>query len=63
MGFNFRKSIKVGPARVNLSKSGVGFSVGTKGARVSRSARGKTKASVSLFGTGLTYSKTLGKKK
>lgn len=62
MGFNFRKSIKIGPARVNLSKSGVGFSIGTKNARVSRSAKGKTKASVSLGG-GVTYSKTLGKKK
>lgn len=63
MGFSFRKSIKIGPACVNLSKSGVGFSVGTKRARVSRSAKGKTRASVSLFGSGLTYSKTLGKKK
>ena len=34
MGFYIRKAIKLGPIRVNLSKSGVGVSVGTKGVRV-----------------------------
>ena len=33
MGFYFRKSFKVGPARINLSKSGIGWSIGTKGFR------------------------------
>ncbi|HWP59686.1 MAG TPA: DUF4236 domain-containing protein [Candidatus Acidoferrales bacterium] len=41
MGFYIRKSIKLGPLRVNLSKSGVGFSAGVKGARVGVDARGK----------------------
>ena len=40
MGFSFRKSIKFGPLRVNLSKSGVGLSAGVKGARVSSGPRG-----------------------
>lgn len=39
MGFNFRKSIKIGPARVNLSKSGVGYSVGAGGLRYTKSAK------------------------
>ena len=40
MGFSFRKSIRFGPLRLNLSKSGVGLSAGVKGARVSRGPRG-----------------------
>ena len=38
MGFNFRKSFKLGPAHVNVSKSGVGYSIGTKGFRFTKSA-------------------------
>ncbi|MGI9460087.1 MAG: DUF4236 domain-containing protein [Pirellulales bacterium] len=41
MGFYIRKSFKVGPARINLSKRGVGGSVGVKGARVGVNAKGK----------------------
>jgi len=33
MGFYLRKSIRLGPIRLNLSKSGVGFSAGVKGLR------------------------------
>ena len=62
MGFNFRKSIKIGPARINLSKSGVGYSVGTKGLRVSKSAKGKTRMTAKMAGTGISYSKSLGGK-
>ena len=40
MGFSFRKSIKLGPLRVNLSKSGIGLSAGVRGARVSKGPRG-----------------------
>ena len=43
MGFNFRKSFKLGPARVNVTKSGVGYSVGTKGFRFTKSAGRKKK--------------------
>jgi hypothetical protein len=31
MGFIYRKSVNLGPFRVNLSKSGVGYSVGWTG--------------------------------
>lgn len=41
MGWNFRKSIKVGPARINLSKSGVGYSVGADGVRYTKRAGSK----------------------
>lgn len=40
MGFYFRKSVKLGPMRLNFSKSGVGVSAGVKGARVSVGPRG-----------------------
>ena len=41
MGFNFRKSFKLGPARINLSKSGVGYSVGAGGVRYTKSPKRK----------------------
>ena len=31
MGLRFRKSKKLGPFRINFSKSGIGYSVGGKG--------------------------------
>ncbi len=40
MGFYLRKSFSFGPARVNLSNSGLGLSVGVKGARLSVGPRG-----------------------
>jgi hypothetical protein len=39
-----RKSVKFGPCRVNLSKSGVGTSFGVKGLRVGVNSKGKTYA-------------------
>lgn len=41
MGFRFRKSIKLGLARINLSKSGIGFSVGAGGLRYTKSPNRK----------------------
>lgn len=40
MGWYFRKSLGFGPLRVNLSKSGVGYSLGVRGARIGANARG-----------------------
>ncbi len=60
MGLNFRKTITKGGTRVNLSKSGAGVSYGTKGARITRTAKGKTRATVSIPGTGLSYSAEAG---
>src|ERR1039457_5765451 len=42
MGFFFRKSARFGPLRLNFSKSGVGASVGVKGARLTMTPRGTT---------------------
>lgn len=64
MGLNFRKSFKLGKFfRINLSKSGVGWSVGRKGVRYTHSATGSKRATLSLPGTGLSYTVPLGKKK
>ena len=41
MGFYYGKSVNLGPFRVNLSKSGLGYSVSGRGFRVGTTARGK----------------------
>ena len=63
MGLRFSKSINLGGLRLNLSKSGVGYSVGKKGVRFSKSATGRTTSTVSIPGTGLSYVTDLGGKK
>ena len=64
MGLRYRKSIKLGGGfRVNISKSGVGYSWGTKGYRVTKTATGQTRKTYSIPGTGLSYVKTKGKKR
>ena len=56
MGFRYRKSISLGGGfRINLSKSGIGYSWGTKGFRISRTARGTTRRTYSIPGTGFSY--------
>lgn len=55
MGFRFRKSFGAGPFRVNLSKSGIGYSVGTKGLRYTKKAGGGTRTTASIPGTGVSY--------
>jgi len=59
MGFRFRKSFKIAPGvRVNVGKKSIGISAGVKGARVSVNSSGRTTKTVSLPGTGLSYTKT-----
>jgi len=41
VGWYLRKSAKFGPLRINLSKSGLGGSVGVKGLRVGTGPRGR----------------------
>lgn len=60
MGFRFRKSVNLGPLRINLSKSGVGYSVGGKGFRVTKKAGGGTRTTASIPGTGVSYVKDYG---
>jgi hypothetical protein len=58
MGFRFTKRIKIIPGiRVNLSKSGVSTSIGTKGASVNLGRR--SKLTVGLPGTGISHSTSL----
>lgn len=62
MGFRFRKSVNLGGGfRVNFSKTGVGYSWGGKGFRVTRTAKGTTRTTASIPGTGISYSYELGK--
>ncbi len=57
MGFRFRKSISLGKGvRINLSKSGIGYSFGVKGARITKTAKGTTRTTIGIPGTGLSYS-------
>ena len=55
MGMRFRKSIKAGPLRVNFSKSGIGYSVGGKGFRVTKKATGGVRTTASIPGTGISH--------
>lgn len=55
MGFYYRKSVSIGPFRVNVGKSGVGCSVGGKGFRTGVSARGKRYSTFNVPETGLGY--------
>ena len=63
MGLRFRKSINLGGGfRVNLSKSGVGYSWGVKGYRVTKKAGGGRRTTASIPGTGISYTKDYGSK-
>ena len=61
MGFRYRKSVNLGKGfRVNMSKSGPGFSWGGKGFRLTRTANGNIRGTLSLPGTGMSYQKNFG---
>lgn len=56
MGFRFQRRIRVAPGvRLNLSKSGIGASVGRTGLRIGIDAKRRKFFSVGLPGTGLSY--------
>lgn len=56
MGMRYRKSINLGGGfRVNLSKSGVGYSWGTKGYRITKKAGGGVRKTYSIPGTGISW--------
>lgn len=58
MGWSYRKSVSFGPFRINLSKSGVGYSVGGRGFRTGVKASGRRYTSVGIPGTGVHYYKS-----
>lgn len=56
MGWRYRKSINIGAGfRINISKSGIGYSWGVPGYRVTKTANGKTRHTASIPGTGISY--------
>lgn len=64
MGFRFRKSINLGGGfRINISKSGIGYSWGVKGYRITKTARGTIRHTASLPGTGLSYVEETGRRR
>lgn len=61
MGWTFRRSLSFGPVRLNLGKSGVGYSVGGRGFRSGVRANGRTYTRTSVPGTGLSYTQEHGR--
>lgn len=56
LGFRMRKSLNLGGGfRINLSKSGIGYSWGVPGYRITKTAKGTTRHTYSIPGTGLSY--------
>ncbi len=55
MGFRFQKRVRILPGvTLNFSKSGVSTSFGVRGARITK-GHGKTRVTVGLPGSGLSY--------
>ncbi|HFF8894055.1 DUF4236 domain-containing protein [Escherichia coli] len=62
MGFRFRKRIRIAPGlAINISKSGISTSVGTKGATTNISGKG-IKSTFGIPGSGLSWTFGPGKK-
>ena len=56
MGWRIRKSINIGwGIRINISKSGIGYSWGGRGYRKTWKANGGTRTTYSIPGTGISY--------
>lgn len=63
MGFRYRKSINLGGGfRINISKSGIGYSWGVKGYRVTKTAKGTVRKTASIPGTGISFVEETGRK-
>ena len=55
MGFSYRKSLNLGPFRVNVGQGGIGWSFGAGGFRSGVSSRGRRYSTFSLPNTGMSY--------
>lgn len=62
MGLRFRKTISSGGVKTTLGKSSASVSTGTGGVRVSQSTSGRSRATVSVPGTGVSYTSQKGGK-
>lgn len=61
MGLRIRKSISLGKGvRLNVGKSGVGVSFGTRGLRYSINSSGRRTTTIGIPGTGISYSTSSG---
>jgi hypothetical protein len=63
MGWGYRKSIKIGPFRINLSRRGVGHSVGGGAARYTKTADGRKQMTFRVPGTGLSWRRPMGRRR
>ena len=54
MAIRFRRSIQLGPIRLNLSKKGLGASIGVKGLRTGIRADGSRYTETTIPGTGIS---------
>lgn len=64
MGLRYRKSINIGKgARVNLSRSGIGCSFGTNGARITKRSSVGWSGTVGIPGSGISYTRSIGSKR
>lgn len=62
MGFRYRRSINLGGGfRINLSKSGIGYSWGTQGYRITKTAKGSIRQTFSIPGSGMSFVDEIGK--
>ena len=62
MGLRFRRSINLGLGfRINLSKTGIGYSWGFPGYRITKMANGGNRTTYSIPGTGISYVEQNGK--
>lgn len=56
MGIRFRKSLNLGCGfRVNLSKSGINYSWGIPGYRITKTSTGRLRSTASIRGTGISF--------
>ena len=55
MAFRFRKSFSIGLFRINISKSGIGYSFGFPGYRITKTANSRKRETISIPGTGISF--------
>jgi hypothetical protein len=58
VGLSYRKSFKAGPVRVTASRSGISYSAGVKGARITKRADNRVQTTLSVPGASLRYATT-----
>ncbi len=64
MGLKFHKKIKILPGLdINLSKKGMGVSIGPKGSKLTINSKGDIYTNISIPGTGVSFREKVNKKK